>query len=116
MTAELTPTLDTWLNQPWPVSILAVAGRDAHDTPFLHHPTPNVALSIRPECWQTMNEALAQLAAHGCGESESLWVFETALLWIARRTDGGWAGVVTPRELSESTIAALKTRLAQFVE
>src|SRR5215204_1547287 len=116
MTAELTQTLETWLRQPWPVSILSVAGRDAHEKPFLHQPTPNVALSIRAECWETMNEALAQLAAHGCGESESTWVFETALLWIARRADGGWVGVITPRELSETAMTTLKSRLAEFVE
>jgi hypothetical protein len=72
------------------------------------------ALQVPADCWQTLNEAIAQFVAHGCGETESLWVFETALLWIVRRSDGAWVGVFTPRGLPESTIEMIQARLRSF--
>lgn len=115
MTAAPAQTFEQWLQQLWPASLLAIGGCDARDKPFFRSLSPDSTLRIRDESWQTLNEALAQLAVHGCSEGESLWVFESALLWVVRRTDGAWAGVLTPRELAESAVVTLDARLSDFL-
>ncbi len=114
MTTVTTESFDTWLHRPWPAGVLAVGGCDANDVSFFHALGADGTPRLPDTFWQTLNEALAQLAAHGCAESESLWRFETALLWIARRADGAWAGVITVCELPESTLIEIDASLSEF--
>lgn len=114
MTATPASSLDSWLAQPWPPTVMGVGGCDAHDRPFFKLASADATLRVPDECWQTLNEAIAQLVAHGCSESESVWVFETTTIWVARRSDGAWVGVLTPRGLPDSTIETIKARLHGF--
>src|SRR5688572_4045400 len=114
MTAAPSFRLDTWLAEPWPPTVIGVGGCDAHDKSFFKPLSADPALRVPDECWQTLNEAIAQLVAHGCSETESVWVFETAMLWVVRRSDGAWVGVLTPRGLPETTVEMIKARLGSF--
>jgi hypothetical protein len=72
-------------------------------------------MQVNQKSWSTLNEAVAQLAAYGCESANSVWVFESAVMWVARRADGAWAGVFAPRKLPEGIRSAAKLRLAEFV-
>ena len=63
----------------------------------------------------TLNEAVAQLDAHGCESRRTIWTFDSAVLWMARGPEGVWVGVFAPRELPEGVQSALKARLDDFL-
>jgi len=107
--------VDAWLDQSWPGGLIAAGGCDAEGKPFFRALDENASAEIKEECWATLNEAVAQLAAYDCGEGRTNWVFETAILWLAHRPDGAWAGIITPRELAQSIQVAVKSRLSAFV-
>ena len=104
-----------WLKRPWPGGLIFVGGYSADGTPFGQPLTQDSAVQVNQQSWVTLNEAVAQLAAYGCETTNSVWVFESALMWVARRADGAWAGVFAPRELPEGIKSAAKSRLAEFV-
>ncbi len=104
-----------WLKRPWPGGLLFVGGCSADGTPFGQALTQDSAMQVNQKSWVTLNEAVAQLAAYGCESANSVWVFESAVMWVARRGDGAWAGVFAPRELPEGIKSAAKSRLAEFV-
>ncbi len=106
--------LGAWLARPWPGGLLFVGGCDANGAPFSQALTQDRAMQVGQSSWGTLNEAVAQLAAYGCESGNSVWVFESAVMWIARRTDGAWTGVFAPRELPDAIKSATKERLAEF--
>jgi hypothetical protein len=114
MTQHDIELLDGWLSRPWPVGLILVAGCGSDGTPFCHALAEHTAAQVDHECWPTLNEAIAQLDAYGCSSHNSVWVFETAILCVARAPDGGWAGVLAPRGLSENLEREMKARLAEF--
>jgi len=115
MTAYDAEVVSIWLNQEWPAGILMVGGCDADGKTFCRRLGENSAVSASDECWQTLNEAIAQLAAYDCGGERTKWIFETAIIFAARRSDGAWAGIMTPRELPQSLQSNVNSRLAEFV-
>ena len=115
MTTHDNESLETWLNRPWPGGLIAVGGYGASGSPFFRHLAQDNAAQVGDECWVTLNEAVAQLAAHGCGSGNSVWVFESATIWVARRPDGAWVGVLAAREMSQGVLSAMKSRLAEFI-
>jgi len=116
MIATPTQDLDKWVQQAWPTGVLAIGGCDAQNLPFCRALSPDGTPHISEECWQILDEAVAQLAAHDCGETRSLWVFDEGLLWVVRRPDGLWAGVFTLRDLPESITETLNSRIVEFYE
>lgn len=102
-----------WLGRAWPRGLLVVGGIGPDGEPFSQGLSEQCPF-IHSEAWSAINDAVAQLDAYGCGNGSSAWVFETAIMWVVRRSDGGWAGVIAPRELPESVRAAVKARLAEF--
>ena len=115
MTVFDTEVINAWLGQTWANGVLAVGGCDGEGRIFSRLLDEKVASQIGDHCWLVLNEAIAQLAAYDCGETHSCWVFESAIILVGRRHDGAWAGIVTPRELSETLAKAVESRLAQFV-
>jgi hypothetical protein len=115
MTTQDTECLETWLSRPWPGGLIAAGGYGADGSPFYRRLAQDSASHVSDECWVTLNEAVAQLDAHGCGSGNSVWVFESGTIWIARRSDGAWVGVLAPREVSEGVRSATKSRLAEFI-
>ena len=109
-------SIETWLQQPWPPTVIGVGGCDANDRPFFHLLAGDRTLHVSDDCWRVLNEAIAQLDAHGFNETEALWVFETAVMWIARRPDSAWVGIFTPPGLPPSITDIIKTRLRDFVQ
>ena len=104
-----------WLKRPWPGGLFFVGGCTADGIPFVQALTQDGAVQVNQKSWQTLNEAVAQLAAYGCESASSTWFFESAVLWVARRTDGAWAGVFAPLELPDGIKSAAKSRLAEFI-
>jgi len=115
MTAQTTGWLSAWLSRPWPGGLFFVGGCGADGVPFSQALTQDSAVQVNQQSWVTLNEAVAQLAAYGCENANSVWTFETAVMWVARRSDGAWAGVFAPRELPEGIKSAAKSRLVEFV-
>jgi hypothetical protein len=102
-----------WLDEPWPDGPSLVGGCDANGQTFTR--VLGVGAQLEGEAWESMSGAVAQLAAYGCGNGRSSWIFDTVIMWVARRVDGAWAGVFAPRDASEATRAAIKSRLASFL-
>ena len=115
MIAHDQQVLDVWLKQNWPGGVIAVGGCDADNQPFSRVLSSDAAPQLTEEFWLSLNEAVAQLAAYHCGEGRCVWVFETAVVHVCTRSDGAWAGVLAPRELSQSLQAAMQSRLRDFI-
>jgi hypothetical protein len=114
MTTHETEVISVWLDQPWPAGLIAIGGCDADGAPFSKAPGDATAAPIDEQCWLTLNEAIAQLDAYNFGEGQARWIFETAIIFSVRRSDGAWAAIVTPRDLSQSMQAAVESRLDEF--
>ena len=115
MTEHQTGWLNTWLSQPWPGGLILVGGCSADGKPFCQALGENPATRVSDECWLALNEVVAQLAAYGWPRGDSVWTFESAVMWVASRDDGAWAGVLAPPELPEGFQSAAKSRLAEFM-
>jgi hypothetical protein len=114
MTAYDTEVISVWLDQSWPSGIIAVGGCDAEGKIFSNGLGDKAARQIADQCWMTLNEAVAQLAAYDFGEGQSKWVFENAIIYSVRRPDGAWAGIMAPRGVPQTLQATVQSRLAQF--
>jgi hypothetical protein len=115
MTGYDTEVVSIWLSQDWPAGAAMVGGCDSEGQPFCRQLEGNSASPSSDDCWRTLNEAIAQLTAYDCGGERAKWVFETAIIFTARRSDGAWAGIVTPRELPQTLQNTIDSRLEQFV-
>ena len=106
---------ERWLGESWPAGALHVGGADAEGQLFSRALAENDASHISSEAWTTLNEAVAQLEAHGFAPGgRSVWAFEQATLWVARRPDGAWAGVFASSTLSDVSRATIEARLQEF--
>lgn len=114
MTAHETEVISVWLDQPWPAGLVGVGGCDA-DGKVFSKALGDAPAAIAEQCWLTLNEAIAQLDAYNFGEGQTRWIFETAIIFSASRSDGAWAAIVTPRELPQAMQATVESRLAEFV-
>jgi hypothetical protein len=103
-----------FLDTKWPEGVIVVAQSGGEDAAKTHSLVPETASQISPEFWRTLNEALAHLGAYEGGEGVSTWIFETALLFVAQRANGDWAGVMTLREIPGSTKTFVAARLGEF--
>ncbi|HMJ88557.1 MAG TPA: hypothetical protein VK530_02010 [Candidatus Acidoferrum sp.] len=95
--------------------VLVVGGILADGSPFRHGATTEFVACMEDAWWISLAEALDRLTANDCDAPRSMWVFEKALLWIAKRVDGAWIGVFTPREISDADREALHSRLVEFI-
>ena len=109
-------SLLSWVEGTFSIGEALVVGGVLPDgSPFHHGATAEFAACMDPAWWVSMTDTLNELTANNSDAPRSMWVFEHALLWIAKREDGAWLGVFMPREISESDRAALQARLAQFI-
>jgi len=114
MSDQIDNQCERWLGETWPAGALHVGGCDSQGKLFSRSLVESGPTHISNEAWSTLNEAVAQLDAHGCGNGRSIWVFEQAMLWVARRPDGAWAGIFAASTLSDVTRSALEARLEEF--
>ena len=115
MTAHDIEVVEAWVGQSWPSGVIAVGGCDAEGKAFYRAVQPGTDTCLDDQHWLTMNEAIAQLSAYDCGKGRTQWIFETAIIFAARRSDGAWAGIVSARELPQALVATVQERLEQFV-
>lgn len=115
MTTSTGISFERWLEQSWPAGAVFAGGCDSAGAVYSRCVAEGEPAHISNEAWETLNEAVAQLVAHECGDGRSAWVFEMALLWIARREDGSWAGVFAATPMSEATRSGIEARLDEFL-
>jgi hypothetical protein len=115
MTAHDIEVVSVWVGQNWPSGIIAVGGCDPEGKTFCRAVQEGSDACLDDQHWLTLNEAIAQLAAYDCGTGRMRWIFESTIIFAARRSDGAWAGIVTPRELPQTLVAAVEERLEQFI-
>jgi hypothetical protein len=107
--------VEVWLAQPWPNGVIAAGGCSADARPFTRTLHSSRSLVLPPEFWVTLNEAVAQLGAYGCGGDRATWVFEGAVMHVATRSDGAWAAAIVTREVSPTIEKGVQARLREFV-
>lgn len=108
------PYVRVFLDQAWPHGVIATAVHCGENPPEICRVTPDLCAGVTAEFWQTLDEGLTHLAAHGCAEATSDWVFETVLLFVTRREDGHWAAALVTPDLTLSAREFVQARLADF--
>jgi hypothetical protein len=115
MIAHDVEVVQAWLSKPWPTGVIAAGGCSADGRSFCRIVSSDSLPQLPDAFWVMLNEAVAQLAAYGCGDGREAWVFETAVLHLTGRADGAWAAALIPREVSAGVQAAVQARLREFV-
>jgi hypothetical protein len=96
-------------------SVLIVGGQLPGDAPF-QTMAPSELEGCKDEgLWNTLADAVSEANGPASNAPTSVWTFEYALLWLARRADGAWLAIFTERDITDTSRQALRARLDTFV-
>src|SRR3954469_17848366 len=106
--------LTEWVDSVLPPgSALGVGGQLNDGTGFQRGSAAAYTACGSDKVWTAIGP-VAQLVGATGGSPTSMWVFETALLWLACRSDGAWLGIFTSRDLDADARNSVKSLLETF--